>query len=107
MHTKDRRNDDDCSVLLRSTKTESHSAHGVDEGVRYSTLHLASRAANIDVDVVRHGIEMQIPDVLQEQRARNDLSGVASEIRQELELLRQQLDLPPLAAHGASEQVHL
>src|SRR5215831_18453212 len=107
MHTKASRNVDDLSVLLRSTKTEPHSAHRVDEGIRSSPIHLASQAASIDIENVRHGIEMQIPDVLQEQRARNDLSGVANEIRQELELLRQQLDLPPLATHGASEQVHL
>src|SRR5499433_1688832 len=107
MHTKASRNVDDFSVLVRSTKTEPHAAHRVDEGVRSSPIHLPSQAANIDVDDVRHGIEMQIPDVLQEQRARNDLTRVANEIRQELELLRQQLDLPPLAAHGAGEQVHL
>src|SRR5262245_66171003 len=103
MHTKASRNVDDFSVLVRSTKTEPHSAHRVDKGVRSPPIHLASQAANIDVDDVRHGIEMQIPDVLQEQRARNNLSGVANEIRQELELLRQQLDRTPLAAHGAAE----
>src|SRR5215467_6442503 len=104
MHTKASRNVDDLSVLLRSTKTEPHSPHRVDEGVRSSPLHLASQATNIDVDDIRHGIEMQIPDVLQEQRARNDLSGVASEIRQELELLRQQLHLQ--VAHPHERLLH-
>src|SRR5262249_12590240 len=107
MQTRASRNVDDLSVLARSTETEPHPAHRMDEGVDSLAIHLASQAADVNVDDVRHGIKMQIPHVLQQHRARHDLAGVANEICKQLELLRQQLDLAALSAHAAGEQVHL
>src|SRR5262244_1141634 len=106
MQTRASRNVDDLSVLARSTETEPHSAHRMDEGVASPAIHLASQAADVHVDDVRHGVKMQIPHVLQQQRARHDLAGVTNEICKQLELFRQQVDLAALSAHAASKQVH-
>src|SRR5206468_13126490 len=100
-------NVDDFSVLVRSTKTKPDAAHGMDEGVRFISVYLPAEPPNIDVDDVCHRIEVQVPDVLQQQRARDDLPGVTHEVREQLELLRQQLDYSASAVRGAGQKVHL
>ena len=50
---------------------------------------------------------MQVPDVLQQHRSGHDLPGVANEILEQLELLRQQLDRAPVALHCAAKKIHL
>src|SRR5215475_12027347 len=100
MHSNASRNVDDVSVLVRSTKAKPHAAHGMNERVRSSAVHLPSEAPNIDVDDVRHRIKVEVPDMLQQHGARNDVSGVADQIRQQLKFLRQQLDHTSLAARG-------
>src|SRR5262249_6271911 len=107
MHIAASRNVDDFSVLVRSTKAKSHAAHRVDERVCASPVHLPPQPTDIDVDDVGHRVEVQIPDVLQQHRAGNNLSGVANQIREQLKLFRQQLDLASPAADGPSEKVHL
>src|SRR5262245_19511105 len=107
MHTTASRKVDSHNVLAISTKTESHAAHGVNERVGFTAVHLPSQASDIDVDDVRHRIEVQIPDVLQQHRAGNDLPGVTNEILEQLKLLRQQLDRSPLAVSSPSQQIHL
>jgi len=50
---------------------------------------------------------MQVPDVLQQHRAGDHLPGVANEILEQLELLRQQLEFSPVAARCACEKIDL
>ena len=78
MHINASRNVDDFSVLARSTQTKPDAANCMDEGIGPTAIHLPPQAPNIDVNDVRHRIEMQVPDVLQQHCARNDLSGVAN-----------------------------
>jgi hypothetical protein len=56
----------------------------MDEWLGFTAIHLPPQAPNVHVDDVRHGIEMQIPHMLQQHRSGNDPSGVAHEIFEKL-----------------------
>src|SRR5947199_6379152 len=93
-----RRKVEERSVLARSTETISDAANGVDQRIGLGIVDLAADAPDIDVDDVGGGIEMQIPDVLEQHRAGDDAALVADEIFEQLEFARQQWDLPATAA---------
>src|SRR3569623_3722867 len=81
------------SVLARSTETISDAADGVDQRIGLGIVDLAADAADIDVDDVGGGVEMQVPDVLEQHRARDDPALVAHEIIALMKLARQQRNL--------------
>src|SRR4051812_46357232 len=93
------------SVLTRSTETISDAANGMDQRIGLGIVDLAADAADIDVDDVGGGIEMQVPDVLEQHRAGDDAPLVADKIFEQLEFARQQWDLPAAAAGTACDQV--
>src|SRR5262249_37091878 len=102
-----RLNVDDRSVLARSMDTVPNSANRVDQRIGLLAIHLAADAPHIDVDDVGVGIEVKVPDMLQQHRARHHPTLVANEIFEELELARQQLDLLATPANDARYQIHL
>jgi len=61
----------------------------------------------MDVDDVRLRVEVILPDILEEHRARHDLSGVPHEVFQQQELARLQVDLLPAARGGARQEIKL
>src|SRR6478672_1077980 len=83
------RNVDDLRVLARSTEAISDATDGMDQWIGLLVVDLAAHAPDIDVDDVRRGIEMQIPHMLQQHRARHDTAFVAREVFEQLEFLRQ------------------
>src|SRR5215467_15826670 len=98
-------NVEDRSVLARSTETISDAADRVDQRIGLLIIDLAAHASDIDVDDIGGGIEMQIPDMLQQHRARHHAALVAHQILQELEFPRQQRDLLAPPARNALDQV--
>src|SRR5439155_25764957 len=81
-------------VLARSTYTVPDSANGVDKRIGLLTVNLAADAADIDVDDVRRGIEMEIPYMLQQHRSRNNLAFIADQVLKELKFPWKKLDCP-------------
>src|SRR5262249_43703179 len=98
---------DERSVLARSTDAKSHAADGMDERIGLAVVDLLAHAADVYVDNIRRRIEMQVPYVLQQHRARHNLALVAHQIFENLKLARQQLDLAAAAVGGAGDQVEL
>src|ERR1700739_1081500 len=88
---------EDRRVLLRSTEAKSDAADSMDQRIILTAVDLPADAPHIDIDDVGRRIEMQVPHVLQKHGARNHLTGVASQIRQQAKLSRQQLDFPTAA----------
>src|ERR1700751_4386048 len=86
-------NVDEVRVLARSTEAVSDAADRVDQRISLLVVDLAPHAPDIDVDDVGRRIEMQIPDVLQQHRARHHAALIAHQVLEQLELLRQQHDL--------------
>src|ERR1700746_4054045 len=81
------------SVLARSTDAKSHAADGMDGRIGLLVVDFLAHAADVNVDDVGGGIEVQIPDVLQQHRPRHDLALIAHQIFENLKFPRQQLDL--------------
>src|SRR3954447_229565 len=100
-----RRKVEERSVLARSTETISDAADGVDQRIGLGIIDLAADATDIDVDDVGGGIEVQIPDMLEQHRTRDDAALVADEIFEQLEFPRQQRNLPAAAARAPRDQV--
>src|SRR5271154_6409317 len=83
---------EDRKVLARSTDAESDAADGMDERVVLLIVHLAADPPDIDIDDVGGGVEMEIPHVLQQHGSGNDLTLIANQVFENLELARQQFD---------------
>src|SRR5271157_1509165 len=81
-------NVEEVRVLARSTELVSDAADRVDQRIGLLVVNLAAHAPDIDIDDVGRRIEMQIPDVLQEHRARHHAALVAHQVLEQLELLR-------------------
>src|ERR1700730_17881047 len=90
-------NVEDRKALARSTDAKPDAANGVDQRISLLAVDLATDAADIDVDDLRRGIEMQIPDMLQQHRTRHDVALVADQIFEHLEFARQKFDRPAAA----------
>ena len=80
---------EDLNVLSRSTETKPNAANGVDQRVRVLAVDLFANTADIDIDDVGRWIKIQIPHVVQEHGARNDLPLVPRKILEQFEFARQ------------------
>src|SRR5712675_2316951 len=77
---------DEVRVLTRSTETVPDTANRVDQRIGLLAVDLATDAPDIDVDDICGGIEVKIPDVLQQHGPGYDAAFVANQILEKLEL---------------------
>src|SRR5580700_8555900 len=98
-------NVDDVRVLSRSTETVPDAAQRVDQRIGLLAVDLAAHTTDIDVNDVGGGIEMKVPDVLQQHGAGYDAAFVAHQIFQQLELLGQQKNVLAAPAGPPRHQV--
>src|SRR5229473_2802582 len=96
---------DDVKVLARSTETVPDTANGMDQRIGLLTVDFATHAPDIDVDNICRGIEMEIPDVLQQHCPRYDAAFVANQILQKLEFPRKKKNRLAAPAGGPRHQV--
>ena len=94
-------NVEDRKVLARSADTKPNSADGMNERIGLRAIDLAPHPSDVNVDDVRHGIKMKIPNVLQQHRARDNLTLVAHKVLKDLEFPRQQINFPVPTAYGS------
>src|SRR5215475_13477918 len=92
---------DDRKVSIRRTDAVPNATDCVDKGIKLSVVHFAADAPNIDINDVGCGIEVEIPNVLQQHSPRNYPSLIANQILKQLEFARKQGDIPATSA-GAS-----
>src|SRR5882757_8036039 len=85
-------NVDDVSVLARSTETVPYAANRMDQRIGLLAVDLATHTSDIDIDNICRGIEMKVPDVLQQHGAGYDAAFVAHEILQKLKFPGQKSD---------------
>src|SRR5882757_10204549 len=83
-------NVDEVKVLARSTEAVSDTANRMDQRIGLLAVDFAAHAPDIDVDDVCRGIEMKIPDMLQQHGAGYHAAFVARQILQKLKLPRQE-----------------
>src|SRR6185437_5790580 len=72
---------------LIGTQDVACAADGMDQFDRIAAIHLAAQPAHMGFHDIGAGIEMQLPDILQQHAARDHPAGIAQHIFQELELL--------------------
>src|ERR1700683_4723765 len=63
-------------------------------------VYLAPQVADMDVDDIGFRRKPVVPNPFEQHGARNELTGAAHEIFEELEFARQQIDLDLAAPHG-------
>src|SRR6267143_439915 len=96
---------DDVRVLARSTETVPDTANRMDQRIGLLAIDLATHAPDIDVDDIGRGIEMKIPDVLQQHCPGYDAAFVANQILQKLEFPRKKHNVLAAPAGGPRHQV--
>src|ERR1700742_4246783 len=84
---------DDVKVLARSTETVPDAANRMDQRIGLLAVDLAAYAPDIDVDDICRGIEMKVPDVLQQHGSGYDAAFVAHQILQQLEFPGEQTNV--------------
>src|SRR6202011_282379 len=95
----------DARVLARSTETVPYTANRMDQRIGLLAVDFATHPPDIDVDDICRGIEMKIPDVLQQHGPGYDAALVAHQILQKLEFPRQQKNVLAAPACGPRHQV--
>src|SRR5260370_39334663 len=96
---------DDVKVLARSTETIPDAADRMDQRIGLLAVDFATHAPDIDVDNICGGIEMKIPDVLQQHCPGYNAAFVAHQILQKLEFPGQQKNVLAAPAGGPPHQV--
>src|SRR5258708_1425674 len=95
---------DDVKVLARSTETVPDTANCVDQRIGLLAVDFATHAPDIDIDNICRGIEMKVPDVLQQHCPGYDAAFVANQILQKLEFPRKKHNVLPASAGGPPHQ---
>src|SRR5882757_1766471 len=98
-------NVDEVKVLARSTEAISDTANRMDQRIGLLAIDFAAHAPDIDVDDVCRGIEMKIPDVLQQHRPGYDAAFVADQILQKLEFPGKKKNVLAAPAGGPRHQI--
>src|SRR6267154_2933188 len=98
-------NVDDVRVLVRSTERVPDTADRMDQRIGLLAVDFAAHAPDIDVDDVCRGIEMKIPDVLQQHRPGYDAAFVADQILQKLEFPGKKKNVLAAPAGGPRHQI--
>src|SRR5882724_5299934 len=98
-------NVDDVKVLARSTETVPCAANRMDQRIGLLAVDLATDASDIDVDDIRRGIEMKVPDVLQQHGPGYDATFVANQILEKLKLPGEKHNILAAPAGGPRHQV--
>src|SRR5215471_13886554 len=99
--------EEDRTVLLRSTKAKPNTANSMDQRIGLTAINLSADAADINIDDIGRRIKVEIPYFLQKHAPRHHLTGIASQIRQEFELSRQQVDFLATPAGNPRQQIDL
>src|SRR5712675_204591 len=79
---------DDVSVLARSTETVPYAANRMDQRIGLLAVDFATHTPDIDIDDICRGIEMKVPDMLQQHGPRYEAAFVANKILQKLKFAR-------------------
>jgi hypothetical protein len=77
----------------------------MDQRIGLLAVDLATHAPDIDVDDIRGGIEMKVPDVLQQHGPGYDTTFVANQILEKLKLAGKKHNILATPAGGPRHQV--
>src|SRR3954451_19835443 len=82
-------------------------AHGLDQLRLARPVDLGTQTADVGVDDAALGVEMKVPDLLQEHRAGDDAPGMPHQVLEQHELTRLELHRPPGARDPTTRRIEL
>src|SRR5271156_6067760 len=88
-------------ILGRTTDTVPCPSNRMDQLGFEAFVELGAQPADVGFDDIRARVEMNVPDVLEQHRARDHLASVTHEILEQAEFPRLQLDQLPAPSHRA------
>src|SRR5437879_4252593 len=94
-------------AALRELQAESDAAHGLEELYPGCLTQLAAEVADVHIDHIALGVEVQIPHLFQQVGAANDLLWPQQEVLEQLELFGREIEAFPTHAHLVLQAVEL
>src|SRR5215469_6051056 len=94
-------------ILGRATDTIPCPSDRVDQLYLVALINLATQPADIGFDDVRARVEVNVPDVLEQHRTRDHLTGVAHQVFEQAEFPWLQLDQLAPTTHRVRQEVEL
>src|SRR5258707_2695149 len=94
-------------ILLPFFQYVAHAPHVVDQLAAVRIIDLCTQAANSDIDYIRIAVEVDVPNLLCYQRARQNLACAPHEQQQQVEFLGGQVDALTAAAYPVPRQIDL
>src|SRR5262245_55574482 len=85
----------------------AHSANRMNQRSIESAIDFVAERVDVHLDDVADGVEMDVPDVLDDERLRDRPLGVPHQELEQRVLLRLELDRAPGALDAAPHRVHL
>src|SRR5690242_946593 len=92
---------------VRRLQAEADTPHGLNQLELGRVLELTAQIAHMHVDDVALGVEVQVPHLLEQVGAADDLLGAQQEVLKQLELFGRELELLSLHAYLMLQPVEL
>src|SRR5689334_3734417 len=92
-------------MSARRVQAVAGPAHRVQQRPRETLVDLLPKSADMHVDHIGLRVEMVVPDILQQHRARDDVPRMPHQIFEQPELARLQLDRLALAPDRTGEKI--
>src|SRR5579859_29614 len=90
---------------LRLLQDVAGASHSVDELAGMAAIDLAAQPAHMGLNDVGLGVEVEIPDALQQHRAGHHATCVAQQVFEQLEFAWLQINAPAPTRYGALQEV--
>src|SRR5215831_17468166 len=94
-------------ILSRAADTIPCPSNGMDQPRLKAFIDLGAQSADVGLDNVRPRVEMNVPDVLEQHRAGDDLASVPHQVFEQSEFPWLQLDQLPATPHRARQKIEL
>src|SRR5512132_4222651 len=91
----------------RRTQAVSYAANSDDQFVREALIDLVPQATDMRFHDRGLRVEVKVPNLLEEHRPGNDLTGITHQEFQQLEFARLQIDFLAGSRHSPLDQIHL
>ena len=94
-------------TIVGCAQAVARAPHRVEQGAVEALVDLLAQPADVNVDHVGLRVEVIVPDVLEQHRSGDDVTGIAHQVFEKPELARQYVDRLVAALHRSRQQIEL